>query len=138
MKTKQVLFQNILIALPFFHLFIINRFQIRVSETVKLAIFFIIYIVLFNISRFIIDKYFPFKNSKYFAAIIFYLVFNYSNITIFIYFEAYDFLKLIPNYSFIIFTLLMVALLIFSTKIYFEKLFKFATLSYLFNIIDIF
>ena len=76
-------------------------------------------------SRFIIDKYFPFKNSKYFAAIIFYLVFNYSNITIFIYFEAYDFLKLIPNYSFIIFTLLMVALLIFSTKIYFEKLFEF-------------
>ena len=138
MKTKQILVQNILIALPFFHLFTINRFQIRVSEAVKLAIFFIIYIFLFNISRFIIDKYFSLKNSKYFAAIIFYLVFNYSNITIFIYFEAFDFLKLIPNYSFIIFTLFMVALLIFSTKIYFEKLFEFATVSYFIFILLIF
>ena len=138
MKTKQILVQNALITLPFFHLFIINRFQIRISEIVKLSIFFIIYLVLFNIFRFLIDRYFPLKNSKYFAVIIFYLIFNYSNITIFLYFKAFDFLKLIPNYSFTLFALLMVVLLIFSTKIYFEKLFEFITLSYFVLLLMIF
>jgi len=97
MKNKKLILQNLFILLPFVQLFIINLFQIRKAEVFKLVIFSTLYLLLFNVTRYIFQKYSFIKNSEYFAVIIFYLSFNYSNITIFIYFEAFEFIKFIPN-----------------------------------------
>ena len=117
MNYRKKIMQNFLIFLPFLHLLIINRFQIRTSEVIKLSVFLVFYLTFFNLSKFILEKYIPLKNVEYFTVIIFYLSFNYSNITIFIYFEAFDFLKVIPNYSFILFVLFLGLLLVISRKI---------------------
>lgn len=130
MNYRKKIMQNFLIFLPFLHLLIINRFQIRTSEIIKLSVFLIFYLTFFNLSKFVLEKYIPLKNVEYFTVIIFYLSFNYSNITIFIYFEAFDFLKVIPNYSFILFVLFLGLLLVISRKNYFEKIFEFITVSY--------
>ena len=130
MKNKKYFFQNSLILLPFIHLFVINVFQIRTAETVKLATFAVLYLLFFNLLRYFLHKYLPIKNSDYFAVIIFYLSFNYSNITIFIYFEAFEFIKFVPNYSFFSFILLLIILLVASTKNSFDKLFEFSTFTY--------
>ena len=130
MKNKKIFFQNSLILLPFIHLFVINVFQIRTAETVKLATFAVLYLLFFNLLRYFLHKYLPIKNSDYFAVIIFYLSFNYSNITIFIYFEAFEFIKFVPNYSFFSFILLLIILLVASTKNSFDKLFEFSTFTY--------
>ncbi len=123
MKNKKLIVQNLLITLPFIHLFITNIFQIRVAEILKLSLFASLYLLFFNLIRYLLTKFSLIKNSDYFAVIIFYLSFNYSNITIFIYFEAFEFIKVIPNYSFFSFIFLLIILLIISTKKYFEKLF---------------
>ena len=130
MKNKKLIIENLLIVLPFIHLFVINLFQIRTAEIVKLSLFATVYLLCFNLIRYLLIKFSPIKNSEYFAVVIFYLSFNYSNITIFIYFEAFDFMKVIPNYSFFSFLLLSITLLIISTKKYFEKFLEFSTVTY--------
>ena len=135
MKNKKLIVQNLLITLPFIHLFITNIFQIRVAEILKLSLFASLYLLFFNLIRYLLTKFSLIKNSDYFAVIIFYLSFNYSNITIFIYFEAFEFIKVIPNYSFFSFIFLLIILLIISTKKYFEKLFEFSTVIYVFFIL---
>ena len=130
MKNKKLIVQNLFIILPFIHLFVINLFQIRTAEIVKLSLFATLYLLFFNLIRYLLIKFSPIKNSEYFAVIIFYLSFNYSNITIFIYFEAFDFIKVIPNYSFFSFILLLITFLIISTKKYFEKFLEFSTVTY--------
>ena len=131
MKNKKVLLQNMLIILPFIHLLIINLFQIRKSELLKLSLFAVCYLFIFNLVKYFLKNYSPFKNSDFFAVIFFYLSFNYSDITIYIYFQAFDVLGFIPNYSFLTFTLLLIMLLIISTKNGFDKLFEFGTITYL-------
>jgi len=131
MKNKKLILQNLFILLPFVQLFIINLFQIRKAEVFKLVIFSTLYLLLFNVTRYIFQKYSFIKNSEYFAVIIFYLSFNYSNITIFIYFEAFEFIKFIPNYSFFSFIFILFSLLVISGRNFFDKLFEFATFTYL-------
>ena len=130
MKNKKILLQNVLVFVPFFQLYIVNFFQIRIAETIKLFIFAGIYLLLFNISRIAFNRYFRIKNTEYFLVIIFYLSFNYSNITIFVYFEAFDPIKYIPNYSFFSFLILTVLLLLVSTRSFFDKLFEYLILFY--------
>tara|TARA_B000000565_G_scaffold252151_2_gene226833 strand:+ start:108 stop:560 length:453 start_codon:yes stop_codon:yes gene_type:complete len=130
MKNKKILLQNVLVFVPFFQLYIVNFFQIRIAETIKLFIFAGIYLLLFNISRIAFNRYFRIKNTEYFLVIIFYLSFNYSNITIFVYFEAFDAIKYIPNYSFFSFLILTVLLLLVSTRSFFDKLFEYLILFY--------
>ena len=130
MKNKKILLQNLFVFIPFFQLYIVNFFQIRTAETIKLFIFAGIYLILFNISRSAFNRYSPIKNSEYFLVIIFYLSFNYSNITIFVYFEAFDPIKYIPNYSFFSFLILTILLLLVSTRSFFNKLFEYLILFY--------
>jgi hypothetical protein len=137
MIKKTILLQNFVILIPFVYLFIINVFQIRRTEVFKLIIFAIFYLVIFNLVRIFIQRYFNLKNSNYFAVVIFYLSLNYSTITIFVYFAAFDFLKIIPNYSFIIFLLFTSTIMYFSTKNIFEKLFEITSFGYLIFILII-
>ena len=120
MKNKNFIVQNLIIFFPFVHLLFINFFQIRKTELIKLLLFASVYLLLFNFVRYFFKKFIYLKNSDYFAVILFYLLFNYSNITIYIYFQAFDFIKFIPNYSFLIFTALLIVFLYISTKIRFH------------------
>ena len=130
MKNKKLLLQNLFLLFPFIQLFLINLFQIRRSEIYKLLVFAFLYLILFNIFRFLLKRFININNSEYFALILFYFSFNYSNITIFIYFEAFDFIKFIPNYSFILFVVLLVLMLVLSRNDSFNRLFEFSTLTY--------
>ena len=121
MKNKNFIVQNLIIFFPFVHLLFINFFQIRKTELIKLLLFASVYLLLFNFVRYFFKKFIYLKNSDYFAVILFYLLFNYSNITIYIYFQAFDFIKFIPNYSFLIFTALLIVFLYISTKINLNK-----------------
>ncbi len=138
MINKSFIFQNILVLLPFIHLYIINRFQITTTETINLIIFSSIYILLFNICRFILLRYQVFKKLEYSAVVIFYLIFNYSNITIFIYFEAFDIMKSIPNYSFVSFVALLTLSIYFSRYKSFNRALEFFTVSYSIFVIILF
>ncbi len=115
---------------PFIQLFLINLFQVRRNETYKLLVFAFLYLILFNICRFLFKRFVHINNSEYFMLILFYLSFNYSNITIFIYFEAFDFIKFIPNYSFFLFVVLLLLMLVVSRVDFFNRLFEFSTLTY--------
>ena len=130
MINKSFILQNILISLPFIHLYLINRFQITKTETINLLIFSSIYILLFNICRLILRRYKVFKKLEYSAVIIFYLFFNYSNITIFIYFEAFEIIKSIPNYSFLTFVVLLTLCIYLSRHKSFNRVLEFSTVSY--------
>ena len=137
MKNRKTLLQNVVIFLPFVHLLIINIYQITQDELLKLSFFAFLYLIFFNTINYFFKKFKFIKNTEYLAVIIFYLSFNYSNITIYIYFQAFDFIKFIPNYSFLTFIFLMCMLLLFSTKPIFNKLFEFATYTYLIFIVVI-
>ena len=130
MKNKNFIVQNLIIFFPFVHLLFINFFQIRKTELIKLLLFASVYLLLFNFVRYFFKKFIYLKNSDYFAVILFYLLFNYSNITIYIYFQAFDFIKFIPNYSFLIFTALLIVFLYISTKINLNKFFEFLAFGY--------
>ena len=130
MKTKKLLLQNLFLMFPFIQLFLINLFQVRRNETYKLLVFAFLYLILFNICRFLFKRFVHINNSEYFMLILFYLSFNYSNITIFIYFEAFDFIKFIPNYSFFLFVVLLLLMLVVSRVDFFNRLFEFSTLTY--------
>ena len=130
MINKSFIIQNILVLLPFIHLYIINRFQITTTETINLLIFSSIYILLFNICRLILRRYTVFKRLEYSPVVIFYLFFNYSNITIFIYFEAFEIIKSIPNYSFLTFVVLLTICIYLSRHKSFNRVLEFLTISY--------
>lgn len=115
---KKIFLINTFFILHFLNKYLNNRYQITNEEIKSLVIFSIIYILFLNITNLFI--YFIFSKrieAIFIVSILFFISLYYGDITYFFYFNNFELIMRIPNYSFLTFVLIYIIIVLVSIRL---------------------
>lgn len=122
---KIIAFLDIFYILHFVNKYLVNRYQITSEELKSLIIYALTLIILVSLISIIFNRFVA-ADLKLLIIInlFFYLCLNYSKLTIYFFFNNFNFIKSIPNYSFVSFVLFFTISSFLLMKIDAEKILK--------------
>ena len=116
---------DVFYILHFLNKYLVNRYQITPEELKSLIIYALVLISLISLISLIFNRLVT-SDLKLLVIInlFFYLCLNYSQLTVFFYFNNFNFFKSIPNYAFVSFVLLFIISSFLLIKIDVKKIIK--------------